>query len=174
MALQKDIKSCHKKTIYESFVRCHLLYGLSVWGGAKQSKLTIIEKTLSKIWRKLGPRIMHTNKRLTQFNILKLTDELKIQESKIIWKWEHKKLPKSLLSLIEEKTDRLRGRRFVTIRGSKTGSIHDRLTKRAGQINEISRFTSLDTLSKSLKTVAQDQYNTRCRIRNCYTCLNSR
>ncbi len=56
---------------------------------------------------------MHTNKRLLEHGLLTLKDELLIQESKFIWKWNNKTVPKSLNQLIEEKVDRLRGRRFV-------------------------------------------------------------
>jgi len=43
-----------QKTIYESFIRYHLLYGLVAWGGAKKtSNLTIGKNTIKimeKIW----------------------------------------------------------------------------------------------------------------------------
>jgi len=162
-----------KKVIYESFVRCHLSYGLSIWGGANKNKLAIVEKTLSKIWRKLGPRIMHTNKRLTKYGILKLTDEIKLQEAKIIWKWDKKKLPKSLSTILEEKQDRLRGRRFITMRGSKPNSIHCRLVKAAGKIEEISKCTTIENLTKMVRETALDQYKAPCRTRNCFICRNS-
>jgi len=74
---------------------------------------------------------MHTNKRLLEFGLLTLKDELLIQESKFLWKWNNQSAPKSLNQLIEEKVDRLRGRRFVISRRLKPGSINSRLTKLA-------------------------------------------
>lgn len=116
---------------------------------------------------------MHTNKRLTQYGILKLTDEIKLQEAKIIWKWDKKKLPKSLSTILEEKQDRLRGRRFITMRGSKPNSIHCRLVKAAGKIEEISKCTTIENLTKMVREIALDQYKAPCRTRNCFICRNS-
>ena len=55
---------------------------------------------------------MHTLNRLQKFGILKLDDEINIQEQKFVFKWENKNLPKGTQELIAEKNDRLRGRRF--------------------------------------------------------------
>jgi hypothetical protein len=63
-----------------------------------------------------------------------------------------------LNNIVEEKQDRLRGRRFKTIWGSKPNSIHSRLTKAASQIGEIAKFKSIESLTKSLKEKALDQY----------------
>jgi hypothetical protein len=170
---KKALNDNSKIILYESFVRCHLTYGLSIWGGSKPIKLKPLEKTLSKIWRKIGENRMHTNDRLRKYKILKLNDEIKIQEQKVVWKWEKKKIPKSLNSLIEEKNDRLRGRRFNLIRNSKQLSIHSRLTKIANSsMNEITKFSSLEALSSNLKKSALDHYDTTCRTRNCYICSN--
>jgi len=89
-------------TIYESFVRCHLLYGLVVWGGAKKIILKPLMSTLSKIWRKFGHRYEHTLNRLKNNSILKFEDELSLQESKFLWRWDKKKLSTSLISIISE------------------------------------------------------------------------
>ena len=77
-----------KKTIYESFIRTHLTYCLTVWGAKKTSHLGELKKLMKKAWSKIGPRLQHTNERLKELKILKLGDELKILESKIIWRWE--------------------------------------------------------------------------------------
>jgi hypothetical protein len=163
-----------KKVIYESFVRCHLLYGLSIWGGAKQNKLQPVVKVLGKIWKKFGRQYMHTNRRLIDYKLLKLEDEVRIQENKIVWKWENKKLPKSLLNIIEEKQDRLRGRRFNLLRNANSSSINYRLTKIANtNMTEIMKHKNIESLTSTLRIRALDQYDSPCRTRNCFICRNS-
>jgi hypothetical protein len=160
---RKVLSQQTKRTIYESFVRCHLLYGLVVWGGAKKAKRLILDKTLKKVVRKFGNRYEHTNSRLLGAKILKLEDELSIQESKFLWKWNTKKVPKSLWSIIKEREDRLRGRRFEISRTLGNSSINKRLTKLANsQINLISPFKSIKVLAQSLSSVKFDRYNTPC------------
>jgi hypothetical protein len=140
-------------------------------GGAAKNKLTGLEKTLKKVWRKIGPFHMHTNQRQYQHKLLNLSEELQIQESKLLWRWNKKIVPKSILSLIEEKNDRLRGRRFVISRNLRNNSINTRLTKRANKsISCIANAKSLKVLATKLKNETLDKYNIPCRIRNCYTC----
>jgi len=117
---------------------------------------------------------MHTNKRLLEFGLLTLKDELLIQESKFLWKWNNKSAPKSLNQLIEEKVDRLRGRRFVISRRMKPGSINSRLTKLANNsMPSIANNKSLKVLSQLLRKKAFESYDIPCRIRNCFTCLHT-
>jgi len=140
-----------KLTIYESFVRCHLLYGITIWGGASASALKPLERLLSKIWSKIGLRRMHTLNRLNKFGLLKLSDELKLQESKVVWKWNLKKLPKSLNGILSERHDNLRGRRFNLNRNWKSGSISKRIANRANlSISELAVFRTKITLTKNI------------------------
>ncbi len=160
-----------KKIIYESFIRCHILYCLTVWGGAKKLVLKPLNKLLHKAWSKIGKRKLHVLNRLKNLNILKLEDELFIQESKFIWRWENKSLPVSLNSLIEEKIDRLRGRRFHLKRNSKTNGIHHRLTNCANKhLREIGTESSRKSLSNNLKAKILDSYTFQCNVRNCFIC----
>ena len=77
------------------------------------------------------------------FFLLKLENELAIQESKVVWRWENKKIPKSLSDIVIEKQDNLRGRRFMVNRNYKQNSINLRLTKRANNNNsDISTYRS--------------------------------
>ena len=116
---------------------------------------------------------MHTGERLFQNKILKLEDELSIQESKILWKWNNNKLQKSLKNIVREKQDRLRGRRFEIARDLRVNSINLRLTRLANsQISNISAYRSKKTLSQSLKNLKLDSYNVPCRTRNCYICVS--
>ena len=80
-----------KKTIYESFVRTHITYCLSVWGAKKSTAHTELKKQLKRAWKKIGPRTQHTNSRLCKNKILKYEDELKLAEMIIVWRWEKRK-----------------------------------------------------------------------------------
>jgi len=159
------------KLIYECFVRCHLLYCLVVWGNATPTKLKPLTSALSKCWRNIGSFKQHTLHRLKEHNILKLEDELVVQESKIIWRWEKLKLPSSLRPIIEERHDNLRGRRFNYPRGANPSSVILRLNKRAtSSINSISTFKTKKTMSKNIKNKILEGYSFVCRRRNCFIC----
>ena len=131
-----------------------------------------LNNVLQKSWKKIGIFKLHTLNRLQKYGLLKLEDELAIQESKIIWKWDKKIIPKSLSLIIKEKNDILRGRRFELIRNSKIGSIHQRLTKRANlHLQDISTATSKKCLAKKMKTqFTTVKYNFNCSKRNCFIC----
>ncbi len=106
--------------------------------------------------------------------MLKLEDELSIQEIKFVWKWEKKKLPSSLVSMLNEKVDNLRGRRFCIERQWKTNSLAYRIA-RAANINMsiITAVKTRKTLTTNLKKkILNDSYNYICRQRNCFICGN--
>ncbi len=161
-----------RKMIYESFIRCHLTYCLTAWGhvGIKNQDIT---RGLKRIIKKLGPKYRHTNKRMTDYNILPLTEELKISESKIIYKWNNQEIPIGLRQLIKEKTGRtLRQRRFEISRKWKTGSIAHRLSKRAtGNIETIGKQKNVKKLAQEIKkTWIEDTRTKICQVRNCFIC----
>ncbi len=159
------------KLIYECFVRCHLLYCLVVWGGTSSTKLKPLTSALKKCWKNIGQFKQHTIHRLKEHCILALEDELTLQESKVLWRWEKKELPRSLRNLIEEKQDNLRGRRFIIPRGAKPGSLISRLNKRATtSIAAISTFKTKKCMSKNLKCSIIENYSFVCRRRDCYIC----
>ena len=164
-----------KKVIYESFIRCHILYGITAWGGANKVTKKPLEKLLARIHSKIGPKKMHTLNRLQEYNLLKLEDELAIQECKLVWRWEHKKLPKGLHYILSEKSDNLRGRRFNSNREWKTSSISARLAKRAGNsIGEIILAKTKKTLVKTIKKKMNLSYTFHCRSRDCFICVPRR
>jgi len=162
-----------KRTIYESFIRTHLTYCLPVWGAKRTSALAELKKTIKKIWTKIGTRFQHTNTRLRELQILKLEDELKISELKIIWRWEKKKLPLGISDIIKERIGaRLRHRQFERPREWKNDSIAYRLATLAlKEIEEIEIARSKKGLTKKyrLKCLLID-YNSPCRLRNCRNC----
>ncbi len=161
-----------KKLIYESFIRSHLLYCLSVWGGAALPTIKPLQRMVSKSWKKIGPYKMHTLNRLQKYNLLKLQDEIEIQEKKIVWKWNAKKLPKGLENLLVEKQDNLRNRRFKKIRNLRTNSLNHRLANRADScISNLEQYRSRKTLVKKLKeSIVENKYQFNCTSRNCYIC----
>ena len=162
-----------KKTIYESFVRCHLTYCLSVWGAKKTGELANLKKLIKKIWSKIGLRRQHTNERLMEHNILKLEDELRTVESKTIWRWEKKKIPLGLQYIIEEKLGRnLRQRQFVRATNWKHDSIAYRLATRAiKEIKDIEIAKTKKGLAKKIRnTCLLIDYAQPCRVRNCLYC----
>jgi len=160
-----------KKLIYESFIRCHLLYCLTVWGSASANKLKPLTKALHKSWKYIGKFKQHTLNRLQENCILKHEDELRMQESKVIWRWEKNKLPNSLKPLIEEKADNLRGRRFAIPRGAKPDSLVYRLNKRAEiDISTISLAKTKKSMSNNLKKSVLRSYSFVCRRRGCFIC----
>ena len=160
-----------KLLLYECFIRCHLLYCLTVWGGASLAKLNPLISALKKSWRNIGKFKQHTIVRQKEHRILKFEDELKIQEAKIIWRWEKLKLPTSLMPIIDEKIDNLRGRRFFIPRGAKPHSIVARLNKRAESlISSITLSKTKKSMSSRLKTSTINNYSFTCRRRDCYIC----
>jgi len=162
-----------KKTVYESFIRCHITYCLIVWGAKKTAALTELKKLVKKAWTKIGKRKQHTHERLIEHKILKLEDELKIAEEKLIWRWNKRKIPLGLVSIIEERPgNRLRNRQFVREHRWHQDSISYRLATRATkEIKDIEIAKSKKGLVKKLKKKAfLIDYNTNCRVRNCFIC----
>ena len=112
-----------------------------------------MEKLISKTWSKIGKFRMHTLNRLQKYNLLKLNDELKLQETKLIWKWEKRKTHVGLNRLLVVKQDNLRGTRFVIDRNWKSGSISHRLATRANrELNSIKQYNTKMTLTEHKKT----------------------
>ena len=72
-----------KLLLYECFIHCHILYCLSVWGGASKTKLHPLIVALKKSWRNIGKFKQHTIHRQKENFILKLEDELKLQVRKL-------------------------------------------------------------------------------------------
>jgi hypothetical protein len=160
------------KTIYESFVRCHITYCLAAWGGKSTATMNELKTILKKSWSKIGPRRIHTNTRLLDNNILKLDHELKVCEAKIVWRWENKKLPDGLKNIIIERNENnLRNRSFIRNMRWKTTSIAYRLATRAkNEIREVSKAKTLAMLKNNYRLSCKQEYMEECKIRNCYIC----
>ena len=160
---KKQLTMKMKQTIYESFVKCHLTYSLLVWGAKKSIHRTNLITQIKKIWLKIGTRFMHTNERLLNNNILKLDDELRLQEIKLIWRWQTKKIPNGLKNILNEKTTRqLRQRQFDQSNGWKHDSISYRLATRAmKEIDEISIAKTKTGLKNKFKRIIRIAYTVK-------------
>jgi len=142
------------------------------WKQLKTNALTELKKQIKKVWTKIGRRREHTNTRLKENNILKLEDELRITEVKIVWKWLKAKIPEGLKNIITERnTLSLRNRQFIRDSSWKQDSIAYRLATRAKkEIKEIEVARSKKGLTKKYKKICLLDYNTVCRVRNCFIC----
>ena len=141
----------------------------------KTTSLSNLKKLIKKSWSKIGLRRQHTNERLVEHKILKLEDELRIAEAKIIWRWEKNKIPLGIKSIIiETDSNNLRNRKFQRDREWSNDSIAYRLATRAmKEIKDIEIARSKKGLVKKYKnTTLLTNYNTPCTSRNCYICLN--
>jgi hypothetical protein len=154
---KKQLTTNMAKSLYESFVRCHLTYCISSWGGKKSSHKTELIKQIKRVWKKIGIRRQHTNVRLIDNNILKFDDELKLSETKIIWRWEKNKIPEGLSNILSERQTRhLRNRQFVRENNWKKDSIAYRLATRAiNDIVEITKHQTKTALKRTLKKLLQ-------------------
>jgi hypothetical protein len=137
-----------------------------------------LKSLLKKIWSKIGQRKVHTNQRLREQKIIKLEDELKISELKVIWRWLKNKIPLGLKSIIIERQHNLRHRSFVRefVRELrwKQDSLSYRLASRANkEINELVIAKSKNGLKNKFKNkILLTEYVGECRIRNCFICMN--
>jgi len=160
------------KTIYDSFVRCHLIYCLNAWGGVKKSIRKPLDQTIKRIWSKIGSKKLHTLNRLQKHKLFALDDEIVMQEQKFVHKWDNNNLPKGSSNILCEKRDRLRGRRFVMERNWKKNSISYRLAKQASDsISEIMKNKSLQNyIETRRKHILELKYNFSCTLRDCFIC----
>jgi len=139
--------------------------------GSTSTQLKPLNSVLGKCWKNIGQFRQHTQHRLKEHNVLKLEDEVVVQKTKIVWRWEKNELPKSLRPIIEEKHDNLRGSLFNIPRGAKPSSIISRLNKRASSsMTTISVPRTKKKMSKTLKNTILESYSFVCRRRDCFIC----
>jgi len=106
--------------------------------------------------------------------MLKLEDELKLAEIKIIWRWNKERLPQGLKNIITERIGNrnLRNRTFIRDRSWRNDSLAYRLaTRTKNEINEIEVARSKKGLTKKYRNkIFLIDYVQPCRIRNCLNC----
>ena len=142
-------------------------------GGEENNELEGVKNITKKTWTKIGRRKQHTNERLIEHNIIKLEDEIKILEIKLVWRWLKNKIPKGLKNIIVERNSRnLRNRQFIRESNWRQDSIAYRLATRAkNEIKEIVIAKSKKGLVKKYRNNCQlIDYNVPCRVGNCFIC----
>ena len=171
------------KTIYDSLINCHLLYGIILWGHLS-SYITKIQKRAVRIISK-SKYNAHTEPIFKKYNILKVNDILKVQEWKFIHHFINNKLPKyfdhfSFPRFTDVHQHNTRNNiAFVTpcLRYNvSTCSIKKRLPSIMNNahrnLTEKLYSHSINGLVFYLKQTFINSYESTCHIQNCYICRN--
>ena len=82
---RKLLNTKGKLAIFNAFVRPHILYGLSVWGGSKGRAMTLLQKTYKKVVHLLDIGKMHVEPILKKYGWLTINHEYKISLIKTAW-----------------------------------------------------------------------------------------
>ena len=85
-----------KKLLYNSLILSHINYCIMAWG-YKGNRLIKIQKRAVRIITLSGYN-SHTEPLFKQLNLLKIEDQLKLQELKFYFKYIHRHLPVNLLN----------------------------------------------------------------------------
>ena len=90
------------KNIYYSYVQSHLLYGIIIWGNAKNSSLNNINKLLYKCSALMTFSTKKTGvKKLLELHILDIHQLYTLETCKLIYKFTNNNLPRNLMSLFQ-------------------------------------------------------------------------
>ena len=93
-----DIHS--KKILYYAQIYSHLSYGLPLWGNMiSTTKMDCIQKLQNKCVRKIDTYEKQVQKTYQKHKILRLKDALTLENCKMVYRLEHKLLPKKLVQL---------------------------------------------------------------------------
>ena len=169
------------RTIYNSLISPHLLYGILLWG-KRNSKVYRLQKKAIRLITKSRYNA-HTDPLFKQMNIIKVADMLTVEEWKFYYKLVHRKLPAysdsiSLLRHADRHQYLTRGRNHIVIPKIRyqlsISSIRYRLPHLINQahndiLNKIQTH-SLYGLCFYLKRVFIGAYQTTCTVANCYIC----
>ena len=82
---KKLLNTKGKLAIFNAFVKPHILYGLSVWGGSKGRAMSMLIKTYKKAVRLLDIGKIHVEPLLKKYNLLSINDEYKLSLLKTAW-----------------------------------------------------------------------------------------
>ena len=110
-----DIKT--KILLYHSFIRSHLIYGISLWGNVKGSEMRKLTITHKKSLRALMNGAVHTSPILKKLNLLSLQDEVQMDMTKLAWSYLHGRMPAGIKNSLEEMREQrpLRNNRILNV-----------------------------------------------------------
>ena len=94
-SLRNILKTEHLKLLYSTLMEPHLLYGITLWGGATKSKLkktTVLQKKAIRSINK-SPFNCHTEPIFKRLCLLKLSDIYVHETCKLMYKLMNKSLP---------------------------------------------------------------------------------
>ena len=167
------------RTLYNSLIHPHLIYGLYIWGFSAK-RLTILQKRVVRILAR-RPYISHTTSIFKDLKILKLKDQYSIQLYKLYHKNTNNLLPSYFNSFtpyydVEHNHDL----RYTALRLPMTRREYFVQSTRY-QFLKLIRETSVIDLNRTInssvfqfaayfKYAILNRYDPTCRIVNCYVC----
>ena len=92
--------------IYHSLIASHLLYGLRIWGNSGNKKIKKLEKIQKKAIRNIGTVKYndHTERIYKSLKILKLTDQITFNTSKLMHSIKYHYAPMALTNLFSNES----------------------------------------------------------------------
>ena len=169
------------RTIYNSLIHPHLIYGLNLWG-FKHKRITTLQKKAVRILA-FRPYISHSISAFKELKVLMLEDLYKIQLYKIYYKNTNNILPSYFQTFTPHYYNALEhghDLRHNVVRLPLTKrEYYVRCTKY--QFLKLIRDTSQSDLDRSLtssltqfiayfKYSIIESYNPQCNVRNCFVC----
>ena len=168
------------KTIYDSLIHPHFLYGLIVWG-FQHKRISKLQKRAVRLLA-FQPYISHTTPIFKNLSILRLSDLYSLQLFKFHYKNTNNKLPAYFNSFIPDISTHEHNLRSRTIRlpltkreffVQSTKYQYIRFLRETDQaILNRSMTHSLPHFIFTIKTSMFTDYDPHCYVNNCYVCQN--
>jgi hypothetical protein len=182
--------SAHKKQIpmhirtmlYNSLIKPHLEYGITVWGFSNIKALTTKQKKILRHVANVKNHSCHTTKLFAKLKIIKLEDLLKINIAKIVSKFFNNELPIPISNIFELKKSARNTRTTKNLnlepRLAKTKKEENNIYFKApiiwNSLDEKVKTESPDKIGKTIKnkTIFYYQLEPPCMKKICYSCKN--
>ena len=106
-----------KLLLYHSFIRSHILYGISLWGNSRGCEMRKLIVTHKKSIRGIVIGKIHTEPVLKKHNLLSLQDEVRLDVIKHAWLYIHDRMPAGIKDSLEEMREQrnLRHNRIMNV-----------------------------------------------------------
>ena len=170
--------------LYNSLILPYLNYGILVWGSCLQRLIKMQKKSVRII--KKAKYNAHTEPIFKSLQILKVTDILKINEYKFVYKFNNQQLPNNFsdnMFIANSEIHNYNTRHASQLRLPRCkhnfvkNSIRFRLPKiiNDAPFDIISKVHthSFQGFNKYIKRYIIEKYNSLCNIAHCYICQNS-